>query len=204
MTDDVTIRPDPGHGITGRVLGVAGILGGLFLLAAFVVDIPPNVNTARIYAFLIGSLAVVVGVSTRVGGVAPGRAWVAALPALLGIGGLLVWELLATGRPSPFAGDFGLVGFYLALLSWLGSAWFGLMTFRMGGLARWASLALAVGSLLAVLGIDRLGLTSSSEPTIFGPISLAGIGLSGIAWVLLGLDLLLRAQPHQARVSSSA
>jgi hypothetical protein len=117
---------------------------------------------------------------------------------------VLLWELLAIGRPRPFAGDFGLVGLYLSLLSWLGSAWFGIMSFRTSGLARWGALALAIGSALAVLGIDRLGLTSSSEPTIFGPISLLGIGLSGSAWVLLGLDLLLGVPAHQARASNSA
>ena len=53
------------------------------------------------------------------------------------------------------------------------------------------ALALAIGSTLAILGMDRLELTSEANPTIFGPIGLIGVALNGVGWILLGLDLVL-------------
>jgi hypothetical protein len=61
---------------------------------------------------------------------------------------------------------------------------------HLGVVWRWAALALAIGSLLAILGMDRLELTSPSNPTIFGPLALTGVALNGIAWILLGLGQL--------------
>ncbi|HYO42095.1 MAG TPA: hypothetical protein VES19_02750, partial [Candidatus Limnocylindrales bacterium] len=84
--------------------------------------------------------------------------------------GSIAWTLLAIGRPSPFSGAFGLVGFWIGLAMWLGHAWFGTVALRTGALPRLAVLMLAVGSILALLGMDRLALTSSASPTIFGPI----------------------------------
>jgi hypothetical protein len=37
--------------------------------------------------------------------------------------------------------------------------------------------------------MDRLGLTSQTNPTIFQPIALTGIALNGLAWILLGLEI---------------
>jgi hypothetical protein len=101
----------------------------------------------------------------------------------------VAWILLALGRERPFAGEFGLVGFWVALAAWLADACFGIVALRLGVRWRWAAVALVVGSLLAILGMDRLGLTSASNPTILGSIALAGVALNGIAWVLLGLQL---------------
>jgi hypothetical protein len=104
---------------------------------------------------------------------------------------LIAWELLALGRERPFAGDFGLIGFWVGLAFWLTGAWFGLVALRLGVLWRLAAVALVVGSLLAILGIDRLELTSGANPTVFGPIALTGIALSGVAWLLLGIDVVM-------------
>ena len=41
-----------------RLLGVLGVLGGLALLAAFVVEIPPAWNTVRLFLFPAGAIAV--------------------------------------------------------------------------------------------------------------------------------------------------
>jgi hypothetical protein len=54
---------------------------------------------------------------------------------------------------------------------------------------RLGAAALAVGSLLAILGMDRLELTTSDNPTIFLPLSLTGIALNGVGWIVLGLWL---------------
>ncbi len=103
--------------------------------------------------------------------------------------------ILPNGPWHPFAGDEGLVLFYGGIALWLTDAVFGLVTWRLGAVTRWGALALAVGSTLAILGIDRLGLTSEANPTIFGPISLIGIALNGVGWIMLGLDVMLGESP---------
>lgn len=103
----------------------------------------------------------------------------------------IIWILIAIGRPSPFSGGFGLAGFWLGIAMWLADAWFGLVAMRIGALPRWVALGLVAGSLLAILGIDRIGLTSSANPTIFGPVSLIGLALNGFAWLALGIEVLV-------------
>jgi hypothetical protein len=98
----------------------------------------------------------------------------------------------------PFAGDNGMVFFYAGLATWIADTAFGVVTFRLGAVTRWGALVLAIGSALAILGMDRLELTSEANPTIFGPLGLIGVALNGVGWILLGLDLVLegRAVPR--------
>lgn len=172
-----------------RVLGLLGIVGGIALLAAFIVSLSTALNTVRIFLFLAGGVAVVVAANEPQAKVSGRLALAGVIPLVLANGAVAIWELLSLGRDRPFAGDFGLVGFWAGLSMWLAHAWYGVTAMRIGVLWRWAALILAVGSLLAITGIDRLELTSSANPTIFGPLSLVGIALDGIAWVLLGLEI---------------
>jgi hypothetical protein len=82
--------------------------------------------------------------------------------------------------------------FFAAPAMWLTDAAFGLVTLRLGVVARWGAFALAIGSVLAILGMDHLGLTSATNPTIFRTFALAGIALNGLGWILLGLDVATR------------
>jgi hypothetical protein len=128
--------------------------------------------------------------------VSPNLARIAAIAAIAAnLAYLMRAVILPNGPWHPFAGDHGWVLFYAGLAMWLADAAFGFVTFRLGVVTRWGALALTIGSLLAVLGMDRLELTSQANPTIFGPISLIGIALNGIAWILLGLDVMLRGSP---------
>ena len=181
-------------------LAVIGILGGAVLLAAFVVDIPSDLNTLRLVLFNAGAIAIVVGVHRRQAATAPLLALLGAVPALVANAWYLAMTILAIGRPEPFAGDLGLVYFLAGVAMWLADAAFGLVTLRLGVVRRWGALALAVGSVVAVTGIDRLGLTSGANPTIFGPLALAGVALNGIGWILLGLDLATRFTGLETRV----
>jgi hypothetical protein len=62
---------------------------------------------------------------------------------------------------------------------------------------RWASLALAIGSLLTITGMDRLALTSPDNPTVFAQLALAGFVMVGTAWLLLGAQIAVgRARPR--------
>jgi hypothetical protein len=37
--------------------------------------------------------------------------------------------------------------------------------------------------------------TSEAHPTVFGPISLVGIALSGVAWIRIGVEIVLSPRP---------
>ena len=179
--------------VPNRVLGGLGVLGGAVLLAAFVVGVPGDINTIRLVLFNLGAIAVALAslryrptTSRLVRGVTSltviANAW------------YLVMVVLSLGRPAPPLPDpeFRLVVFYAGLAMWLSDAAFGFVTLRVAGLTRWGAIALGVGSLLAILGMSHLQLTSPANPTIFGPLSLIGIALNGIGWILLGGDLALR------------
>jgi hypothetical protein len=81
------------------------------------------------------------------------------------------------------------VYFWAGRAWWLADALFGFVALRLGGWAWLGAAALAVGSLLAILGMDRLELTTRDNPTIFLPLSLTGIALNGVGWIVLGLWL---------------
>ncbi len=193
-------RPDISPGAT-RALGVVGMLGGIGVLLAFVVEIPPALNTARIVLSLCGAIAIGVALYGRQAFASRRLALAGTIPLIVTNGWYIVWVLLSFGRERPFAGDFGLVGFYAGLAFWLSDAWFGLAALQIRVVVRPALVFLLVGSLLAITGIDRLAFTSEANPTIFGPLSLFGIALSGLAWVLLGIEAAL-AHPGLARWSA--
>lgn len=179
--------------IQARLLGAAGILGGVVLLAAFLIEIPSDLNILRLILFNLGSIAIVLAVHRRQAAVAPTMALLGAVPALLANAWYLVMTLFAMGRVDPvFGGDFGLAYFWAGFAMWLTDAWFGLVTLRLGAVTRWGALAVAVGGLLAILGMDRLGLTSVANPTIFGTLALAGIAVLGLGLILLGVDVAMR------------
>ena len=183
---------------SSRVLGAAGILGGVVLLSAFLIQIPTDMNVLRIVLFNLGAIAVVVAVGRRQVEASPTLAHVVAIAAVVANASVLLREVLPYGPWHPFAGDNGLVLFYASIAMWLADAAFGLVTLRLGVVTRWGALALAVGSVLAILGIDRLGLTSEANPTIFGSLALMGIALNGIAWILLGIDIATRRRTAAA------
>jgi hypothetical protein len=183
---------------SSRVLGLVGILGGAVLLAAFFVDVSPGLGGLRIMLFNVGAMAIVIAVHRRQAVAWPTLAWLGAIPAFLANAWYLVMTLLATDRLHPFGGDFGLLYFSAGLAIWLADAGFGLVTLRLGIVSRLGAVALAIGSVLAITGIDRLGLTSPDNPTIFGPLSLAGAALNGLGWILLGLDIATRRRAYSA------
>jgi hypothetical protein len=177
-----------------RVLGAAGILGGTVLLAAFVIEIPGGLNNVRLVLYFLGAIAVIVAVHRRQA--SRGNRWstVVAAAAIVSNAWYPVMLLVSIGRP--IAHDvFGEAFFYSALAWWLADAAFGFDALRLGVVTRWGALALGVGSLLAILGMDRLGLSSAADITVFGRLGLTGVALNGVAWILLGLDVMLGASP---------
>lgn len=170
-------------------LGFVGIIGGAALLAAFFLEIPAALNVVRLGLFHAGAIAVAVAIHPVLAATSARYALLATLPMVVANSASIAWMLAALSRDRPFAGDFGLVGFFIELSIWVAASWFAILAFRSGVVWRPAAAILAVGSMSAILGMDRLELTSSASPTIFGSIALLGIALHGLAWILLGLWL---------------
>jgi hypothetical protein len=182
-----------------RLLGAAGIVGGAVLLSAFLIGIPEWFWDLRMTLYLVGAIAVVVGVHRRQADAAPTLSLAVAIAAIAANGLYLARAVVFPNSPwHPFAGDDGMVFFYAGLATWIADTAFGVVALRLGAVTRWGALALAIGSALSILGMDRLELTSEANPTIFGPIGLIGVALNGVAWILLGVDLVLegRAVPR--------
>lgn len=177
-----------------RMLGAAGIVGGTFLLAAFVIEIPTGLRTVRLLLYFLGAIAVVVAVHRRQAPSGDRLPTAAAAAAILANIWYPVMYVVSLGRP--IADDvFGLLFVFAALAWWLADAAFGFVTLRLGAVTRWGALALGVGSLLAILGMSQLQLTTQANPTIFAPIAMIGVALNGVAWILLGLDVMLGESP---------
>jgi hypothetical protein len=177
--------------IATRALGFAGILGGAVLLAAFVVNTDAW-GGLRILLFNLGAIAIAVAVQRRQAPIGGTAAFVTAAAVVATNGWYIAMGFLAIGNEHPFAGDFGLVYFWAAIAMWLADAAFGFVTWRLGVVARWVGLALAVGSLFALTGIDRLELVRGDYAWFFSPAALTGVAVNGLGWILLGITVATR------------
>ena len=189
----IAIPEAEGPSRRARLAGLLGVVGGIVLLLAFVIEIPAWLNDVRLMLFFVGAMAVAAACYPPLATTGPGVARVA-------VGLVLVanaWGLAMGAVSAAFAipvgpGSFGVVYFWAGLAWWLADALFGFVALRVGGWARLGAAALAVGSLLAILGMDRLELTTRDNPTIFLSLSLTGIALNGVGWIVLGLWLAIR------------
>src|SRR6476659_371347 len=144
-----------------RLAGLLGVPGGLLLVAAFAVDIPPALNDVRLALFFVGAMAV--GAAAYPSLAATGRGVAGVTVGLVLVAN--AWGLVMTVASAAFSipvgpGTFGVVYFWAGLAWWLADALFGFVAFRLGSWARLGALGLGVGSLLAIAGMDRLQLTS--------------------------------------------
>ena len=115
------------------------------------------------------------------------------------------------GRPQPLQGDpeFRLVWFVAGASMWLADAAFGVVSWRLAAVSRWGALALAIGSVLAFTGMDRLELVRGDLAWLFVPAALVGVALKGVGWILLGVDIAFRrgrspAAPPRAEADQPA
>jgi hypothetical protein len=177
--------------MSNRLLGAVGILGGAVLLAAYVVGIPAGLNDVRLILYTLGAIAVVFAIHRRQVVVAPRLSLAVTAAAIIANAWCLSMIVLARGQELRFGGEFWLAFDLGFLAMWLTDAIFGFVALRIGVVTRWGALALGIGSLLAILGMDRLGLSSATDITIFGRLGLTGVALNGIGWILLGLDVVL-------------
>jgi len=183
---------------SSRLLGLLGILAGAVLLAAFLFPIGPGLDLLRIVLFNVGSIAIVIGVHRRQSAAAPGLALLGAVPALLANALYLAIVVPPIGGLYPFGVNGDLAFFAAGLAMWLTDAAFGFVTLRLGAVSRWGAIALAIGSVLAIAGIDRLGLTSAANPTVFATLAQGGLVLNAAGWILLGIDVATRRRAPEA------
>jgi hypothetical protein len=190
---------EPPSGWT-RLLGLVGIIGGAFLLAVFVVDIAPELNFVRLVVFNLGAITVALAVHRRQSKAGRRLSLVGTTPVILANAWYLVMLVLSIGRPEypePDA-EFRPIFFYAAIALWLADAFFGLVAARLGAASRWAALALALGSLLALIGVGGLGFVDGPFADLVRPLSLLGLALVGLGWVLLGIDV--ATQPRASEI----
>ena len=176
-----------------RLLGVLGILGGAVLTVAFVVPLDGEAMTARLVLFNVGALAVIWAVHGRQAYMGQRLSWSAALPALAA-NAFYLGLVTVTVASERGMNDVGALFTWAATAMWLANAWFALVAARLRAVTLIGAIALFCGSLLAWTGLDALGLTRSLFWEIVPQI---GILLSGLGWVLLGLDVALRRRPVQ-------
>ena len=99
--------------------GLLGFVGGVVLLAAFLVPLEEGANTIRLLLFAAGLAAAGAGLWSVHAPADPRLAIVGSVPVIAATGTLAVWLLVAQGVARPFAGDFGLLGFWIAIAMWL-------------------------------------------------------------------------------------
>jgi hypothetical protein len=187
MAHSISLAPTP----ASRLLGLLGVLGGAFLLAAFVLEMSPDVMNVRLVLFNLGAIAVVLAVHRRQSPVSPRLALAAAIPALVTNAAYLVIVVRLVAQPGePGPGDYGQIFAWAAGAMWLSDLWFGLVTLWLGAVSRISALALVVGSVFAFL---RMGLFFPIDRgTLLATVILGGIAVHGLAWILLGAEVAFR------------
>ena len=187
---------------TTRLFGLLGILGGLLVVAAFIPNLPwtSELFNLRLVVFNVGAVAVAAAMHRRVSPTSRRLSLGVVVSVVVANGAYLVMVVISLGRPQFPAPDpeFRLLMFYAAVAMWLADGAFGLVSWRLRTATAWGALALAVGSGLALLGIDRLELVSGDLAWLFAPLALIGIALNGTGWILLGLDLAFGGRASRA------
>lgn len=175
--------------LTSRALGSAGIVAGFVILAAFVIELPAGLFPVRLVIFALGVLAIGIGVHRRQASRAP----LASLAVTVAFVAATAFFVVTVFLVEPGH----LAAFWSGVTLWLASAAFGGTSAWIGAVSRIGGWAVAIGSLLTLTGIDRLGLVSEASPTIFNTLSQVGIVSMALGWIILGLDVALRRSTAQ-------
>lgn len=196
-----------------RLLGLFGVVGAVLLLWAFVSFEPfadLAANRIRLVTFALAGAAISLAFYRR-------QAQAAPTLALLTTGAVAVagvWYattvVLSAGVYRPFIGAFGLVNLFANIALWVtpvvwaigllhtGAAWQGMSRSR--ALATKSGVVLLLGSAVAWLGDDRLGLVDSLWGPMWQAIALAGVAMNGIGWLILGAVLVMPGRGPRSTV----
>ena len=189
-----------------RLAGLLAVVGGVLLLWAFYSWDPFSdrpVNSARLILFFSAGIAVSLAFHGRQAAVRPRAARTATGAVVLFGAWNVLWVVLAWNHSSPFIGEFGMLGFIAMFLGWLAASLYGaamlIISAAWLGMGRWAATAtrvaagmLTVAGVMATFGMDRFGLLRSEQyGELFTALALLGVAGVGLAWLLLGLVLLV-------------
>jgi hypothetical protein len=198
-----SLGPPPSKG--SRALGLIGLLGGIALVIALVPNLPwtATLFNQRLVLYNVGAIAIIVAVHRRQASAAPLLSAAVVLPAILANVWYAAMIVIGIDRPQPPQADpdYRWIAFVAGVAMWLADAAFAFVAFRLAVVPRWAALGLAIGSVLAMVGMDRLELVRGELAWFFIPLALFGVALHGATWILLGADLAFRrSRPPAARV----
>jgi hypothetical protein len=191
MAQSLTLAPTP----ASRLLGLLGVLGGAFLLIAFLgIPISPDLFNLRLPVFNLGAIAVVIAVHIRQAGAGRRLSLAGAIPAIVAntaYMALIVQAVAQAGELGP--GDYGPYIGYVASAMWLADMWFGIVTLRLRVMSRLSAWALIIGSFVAFMAQGYFGTVEAGSLMVAG--AFGGIALHGLAWIVLGLEVALRRRP---------
>jgi hypothetical protein len=195
----------PASGVT-KALGLLGIVGGAFLLAGIIPNLPWFwvIFNLRLVPFEAGAIAVILAVHALQARRSRWASLVVAVPAILANAWHMVMTILFVGRPQPPLPDpeFRPTYALAAMSMWFANVAFGLVALRLGVVTRWGSLALTVGSVLAASGF--LGLETSPLADLVPALSWIGIVLVGVGWILLGIAVATRRRPRPETATAAS
>jgi hypothetical protein len=195
----------PASGVT-KALGLLGIVGGAFLLAGIIPNLPWFwvIFNLRLVPFEAGAIAVILAVHAVQARRSRWASLVVAVPAILANAWHLVMTILFVNRPQPPLPDpeFRPTYALAAMSMWFANVAFGLVALRLGVVTRRGSLALTVGSVLAASGF--LGLETSPFADLVPALSWIGIVLVGVGWILLGIAVATRRRPRPETATAAS
>ncbi len=186
---------------TMRLLGIFGALGAVLLLVAFgtVALEAPALNQLRLIIFALGGAAIAFAFYRRQALVAPTLALLTTAGVVIAGAWYVAWLLLSANLDRPFVGTFGLIGLFASIALWVspaiwaigllhtGAVWQGMT--RTEALATKTGTVILLGSVVAWLGDDRLGLVDSLWGDMWQSVALAGVAMNGIGWLILAVVL---------------
>jgi hypothetical protein len=179
-----------------KALGLLGVAGGLILVSAFLFFIPGTFNLGRLVLFNVGAAAIAVAMARPLRERFGRRADVVVALVICANIVYAGMTLYTAGFEHPFAGLRGVIFGWVTISMWLGDAIFGLVAIRLGGLARLGGIALALGG-LGILGMNQFW----SPSDLASAVALAGVGLNGIGWIVLGLAVAMSRRSADAPAS---
>ena len=177
--------------VSSRAMGMAGILAGAVLLAPFVITFEDAWFAPHIILFDGFVIAVAFGMHRRQATSSRALATAATAGVVIANAWYLAMTALSMADVNPFGTQFGVIYFWASMALWLSAAGYGAASLVIGAFRRWGPALLVIGSLLAVLGIDRIGLVTGDS--IFVLLSQIGIVLHGLGWIILGAELAWRS-----------
>jgi hypothetical protein len=194
-----------------RLLGMFGVVGAALLLWAFISFNPfadQRVNSIRLAVFALAGAAIALAFYRRQAHLAPTLALLTTAAVVIAGVWSATWNLLSNDVESRFMGTFGLIGLFANIALWVtpavwaigmlhtGAGWQGMS--RQRRMLTKLGLASLIGSIVAWLGDDRLGMVDSLWGEMWQAIAIAGLILNGVGWLILGAVLVVPSRgPRQ-------